>query len=113
MVSKILLELPEKLVIPEMSIMVKRYMFHCNNFNVNNGLSKVGFKTILHLAIDEDDYDTTPYIDALLQVQSITPSPNLQYISLEQVQDMSTVSSSLPQSMLQPMKSRLMPSNCF
>ena len=29
---------------------------------------KVGYKTILHLAIDEDDHDTTDYIDVLLKV---------------------------------------------
>ena len=98
-----------------MSIMVKRYVYHCHTFAVNNELSKVGFKTILHLAIDEDDYDTTPYIDALLQVQSINSSPNFQsiVIRVELVLDMSTVSSFLPQSMLQLMKSRLMPSNSF
>ena len=95
--------------------MVKRYVYHCDTFNVNNELSKVGFKTILHLAIDEDDYDTTPYIDALLQVQQINSSPNFQsiVIRLEQVLDMSTVSCFLLQSMLQLTKSRLMLSNCF
>ena len=98
-----------------MIIMVKRYLYNCDTFDVNNDLSKVGFKTILHLAIDEDDYDTTPYIDALLQVQSINSSPIFQSIGirLEQVLNMSTVSYFLPQSMLQLMKSRLMHSNCF
>ena len=43
------------------SIMMKGSKFLIESF-------KVGFKSILHLAIDEDDYDTTPYIDALLQV---------------------------------------------
>ena len=29
---------------------------------------QVGYKTILHLAIDEDDFDATPYVEALLKV---------------------------------------------
>ena len=44
---------------------------------------KVGFKSILHLAIDEDDYDTTPYIDALLQVykhNNSSPTSNPFYL---------------------------------
>ena len=49
----------------EVQIFVSSYSVHSYN-NL-----KVGFKTILHLAIDEDDYDTTPYIEALLQVHKI------------------------------------------
>ena len=29
---------------------------------------KVGYKTILHLAIDEDDFDATPFVEACLKV---------------------------------------------
>ena len=31
-------------------------------------LHKVGYKTILHLAIDEDDFDATPFVEACLKV---------------------------------------------
>ena len=31
-------------------------------------LVQVGYKTILHLAIDEDDFDATPFVEACLKV---------------------------------------------
>ena len=36
-------------------------------YNLDEQYGKeVGYKTILHLALDEDDHDTTRYIQALL-----------------------------------------------
>ena len=31
---------------------------------------QVGYKTILHLAIDEDDFDATPFVEACLKVET-------------------------------------------
>ena len=37
--------------------------------NIENWtLVQVGYKTILHLAIDEDDFDATPFVEACLKV---------------------------------------------
>ena len=45
---------------------------------------EVGYKTILHLAIDEDDHDTLEYIDILLQVNYIPGAlPELKFRSLD------------------------------
>ena len=45
---------------------------------------EVGYKTILHLAIDEDDHDTLEYIDILLQVNYIPGVlPELKFRSLD------------------------------
>ena len=42
---------------------------------------EVGYKTILHLALDEDDHDTTRYIEALLEAGASAKHLNKQLFS--------------------------------
>ena len=41
----------------------------------------MGYKTILHLALDEDDHDTTRYIEALLEAGASAKHLNKQLFS--------------------------------
>ena len=62
------LELPRRSATTWMSTTARRFEILLL-VNPVETLMQVGYKTILHLAIDEDDFNATPFVEACLKVE--------------------------------------------